>query len=115
MDDETQGTALPSVELSQAAPEVQAPEPVISAPVQASVPQPASRQSGIIERIQGINSGLASLASAISAFQSRLDGGSGNDKGSGTETQPGIANDLSAAEGSLQRCIQMVQDINSKF
>lgn len=74
----------------------------------------APKEIGILQRVDGVRSGLEELAGRLEGFVGRLGGGiSGNV--AATPSPPGLVTSLSDAEGHLRRCFEIIGQLDNAF
>jgi hypothetical protein len=75
----------------------------------------APRDLGIIERVQGLNSGLSELYVRLSSLIERVDGSGSAGAKSSPLPAAGLSNVLTDAEGSLRGCMELLGQLNAKL
>jgi len=75
----------------------------------------APRELGVLARIDGISGSLFELYDKLTSFGSRLAGEGVKEGDSGRPIGPGISGILSAAEGRLRDCHQIVDALHKAF
>lgn len=73
------------------------------------------KEIGILQRADGLRTGLQSLRSRLESFGDRLEGNGGDKAAGAAPMSSSLSGTFADAEGELRLCLQMVDSLNDKF
>lgn len=73
------------------------------------------KELGVLQRVDGMRSGLQELRARLERFFDRIDGNAGQKAATDTDVSASLTGALSDAESELRICLQLADTLHDRF